>query len=227
MAQGRRRQAAHIVNGHIEPAAQQRQRPRTEEQGLGAARAAAITHVLTNHVRGQIRFGVGGRDERGRVPDDGGRGWNLPGVGVHRQQCAGVGHALGVCGFVARGLIENDRQRLGIREPDVQFEHEAIELGFWQRIGALHVDRVLGRQDEKRGLHLVGPPQHGDRALLHGFEQSRLGLGGSAVDLVGQHDVGEDRAGLKTEGAPARLLFFQNIGPDNVGRHQVRRELDA
>ena len=33
-----------------------------------------------------------------------------------------------------------------------------------------------------------------DLPLLHGFEQRRLHLGGRAVDLVGKHEIGEDRA---------------------------------
>ena len=28
-------------------------------------------------------------------------------------------------------------------------EHEAVELGFGQRVGALHLDRVLGGEDEE------------------------------------------------------------------------------
>ena len=38
----------------------------------------------------------------------------------------------------------------------------------------------------------------GDLALLHRFEQRGLRLGRRAVDLVGQHDVGEDRAAART-----------------------------
>ena len=41
----------------------------------------------------------------------------------------------------------------------------------------------------------------GDRPLLHGLEQGRLRLGRGPVDLVGQHEVGEDRPALELEPA--------------------------
>ena len=50
----------------------------------------------------------------------------------------------------------------------------------------------------------------GDLALLHRFEQGGLRLGRRAVDLVGQDDVGEDRAVQELEHALAgRLVFLQ------------------
>ena len=47
----------------------------------------------------------------------------------------------------------------------------------------------------------------GDLAFLHGFEQRGLGLGRRAVDFVGQHDVGEDRAraGTRTRSRRCRV----------------------
>jgi hypothetical protein len=47
-----------------------------------------------------------------------------------------------------------------------------------------------------------------------------------AVDLVGQQQVGEDRTRLEAELALA-VLLDQDVGADDVGRHQVGRELDA
>ena len=63
--------------------------------------------------------------------------------------------------------------------------------------------------------------------LLHRLEQGRLGLGRGAVDLVGQDDLREDRAGLKLEDAAAVGQLHDDVGADDVGRHQVGRELDA
>ena len=79
------------------------------------------------------------------------------------------------------------------RVADPELEHEAVELGLGQRIGALLLDRVLGGQHEERLGQRVGLPADGDLVLLHGLQQRGLGLGRGAVDLVGQHDVGEDR----------------------------------
>ena len=68
----------------------------------------------------------------------------------------------------------------------------------------------------------------GDRALLHRLEQRRLRLGRGAVDLVGEHDVGEDRARLELETPCApRSSSAMIVRADDVGRHQVGRELDA
>ena len=46
---------------------------------------------------------------------------------------------------------------------------------------------------------------------------------GSAVDLVAQHDVGEDRAGLELE-VPG--LLTEDVDPGDVGRQEIGRELD-
>ena len=64
--------------------------------------------------------------------------------------------------------------------------------------------------------------------LLHGLEQGGLRLGRRAVDLVGQHHVGEDRPVQEDELAPAGLgVVLQDVGAGDVGGHQVGRELDA
>ena len=62
----------------------------------------------------------------------------------------------------------------------------------------------------------------GDLAFLHRFEQCRLGLRRRSVDLVGEHDVGEQRARLEPE-----LLgrAFVDADADEVGRQQVGGEL--
>ena len=86
---------------------------------------------------------------------------------------------------------------------DAQLEEEAIELRLGQRVGPLHLDRVLRRQHEERRRQRVGLLADRDRLLLHRLEQRRLRLGRGAVDLVGQHDVREDRPLLELE-APRR-----------------------
>src|SRR3712207_8454681 len=53
-------------------------------------------------------------------------------------------------------------------------EHEAIELGLGQRVGAFQLDRVLRRQHEERAFELVGAAGGGDVVLLHRLEQRRL-----------------------------------------------------
>ena len=59
--------------------------------------------------------------------------------------------------------------------------------------------------------------------LLHGLEKSRLHLRGRAVDLVGQNDLGEERALLDVE---LLGLLVEDHGPDEVSGEQIGRELN-
>ena len=62
--------------------------------------------------------------------------------------------------------------------------------------------------------------------LLHRLEQRGLGLGRRAVDLVGQHDVGEDRPRHEPEGALAGgQVLLDDLGAGDVPGHEVGREL--
>jgi hypothetical protein len=68
----------------------------------------------------------------------------------------------------------------------------------------------------------------GDLLLLHGLQQGGLGLGGRAVDLVGEQDVGEDRPTDEDGHALAGgVVLLDDVGAGDVGGHQVGRELDA
>ena len=72
--------------------------------------------------------------------------------------------------------------------------------------------------------HRVGLAVDRDLPLLHDLEQRRLGLRARAVDLVGEHDVGEDRAGVELE-EPAALVVDGDAG--DVAGQEVGRELHA
>ena len=98
-------------------------------------------------------------------------------------------------GLCDRGRQPDDVELLllvGVVDQDV--EHEPVELRLGQRVGPFLLDRVLRGQDEERVGQPVPLAADGDLPLLHGLEQGRLGLGRGPVDLVGQDDVGEDRA---------------------------------
>ena len=112
------------------------------------------------------------------------------------------------------------------RERHVDLEEEPIELRLRQRVGALHLERVLGGEHEERLGERVLLLGDGDAVLLHRLEQGALRLRRGAVDLVGEDEVREDRPRLEAEPALAALLH-DDVRADDVGRHQVRRELDA
>ena len=76
------------------------------------------------------------------------------------------------------GLVIGQHPRLGtgVRIAHRDLDHEPVDLGLGQRVGALVLDRILGGQDQKRSGQLVGVDVDGDPALLHALQQSRLGL---------------------------------------------------
>ena len=111
---------------------------------------------------------------------------------------------------------------------DGELHHEPVELRLGQRIGALLLDRVLrGQHEERLGQH-VRLPRRGHGVLLHRLEQRGLGLRRRAVDLVGQHDVREDRPVHELEEAPpGAVVLLEQLGAGDVARHQVGGELHA
>ena len=68
-----------------------------------------------------------------------------------------------------------------------------------KRIGAFEFDRVLRRdhQKDRRQRHALALDGH--LVLFHRLEERRLGLGRSAIDLVGNDHVGEDRPAAEGE----------------------------
>ena len=105
-----------------------------------------------------------------------------------------------------------------------QPQHEAIELRIRQGEGAIEIEWILCGDDEEWLGQRMGLAVHGDLVLGHGFEQRALRLGAGAVDLVGQQQAGEDRAGMKAELAGFALV---HADADDVRRQQVAGELHA
>jgi hypothetical protein len=68
-------------------------------------------------------------------------------------------------------------------------EHEPVELGLRQRIRALHLDGILGSEDEERLVERVPHPGGRHVVLLHRFEHGRLPLGRRAVDLIRENHI--------------------------------------
>ena len=196
VAQHRVRQGPDVVEAHVVAAAGERPRLAAEHEILRRAHAGAEGDELLHEVGGIAVLGPAGAHDVERVPH-------------HRLGHRHLAHQAleGDRGRRRETGLSNSGARMAGRRPhhldllvvgrvlDDDVEHEAIELRFGQRIGALELDRVLRREHVERLGELVGAPLNGDAVLLHRLEQRRLRLGRRAVDLVGQHDVGEDRAG--------------------------------
>ena len=107
-------------------------------------------------------------------------------------------------------------------------EHEAIQLRLGQGIGALLLHGVLRGQHEKGRGEMVEMAARGDAVLLHRLQQGGLRLGRGAVDLVRQHDIGENGALHILKAAPAGLVgLLEDLRAGNVGGHQIGSKLDA
>ena len=101
------------------------------------------------------------------------------------------------------------------RVADNHFQHEAVDLCFRKRIGSFLFNGILRSQDQEWFFEREGLFADGNLSFLHGFQQGALHLGGCPVDLVGQHEVGEDRSPADGE---TLLLLIVDHRADQVGR---------
>ena len=88
----------------------------------------------------------------------------------------------------------------------------------------MRLERILRRDHPKRRRQV---PRHivcRHTALRHRLQQARLRAGRGPVDLIRQHQVGENRPRLEAK-LPA--LLVKNRHAKDVCRKQVARELDA
>ena len=131
--------------------------------------------------------------------------------------------------LVVRGRLHRHGQLIFSREiVDDDVEHEAVELGLGQGVGAFEFDGVLGSHDEERLFQLKEIAAGGHLIFLHRFEQRRLRLRRGAVDLVGEHHICKDRPLYELKGTLAGLVvFLDDFGAGDVARHQVRGKLNA
>src|SRR5690606_19134809 len=137
-----------------------------------------------------------------------------------------VHDALGRCLGASHRAIEHVREVLPRGEADEDLEEEAVELRLRKRVGAVHLEGVLGRHDEEWLLEPMHLATDGDASLLHGLEERRLRLRRRAVDLIGEDHLGEDRPTLELEGSPAAIILHDDLRADDICRHEVGGELD-
>ena len=204
-----------VVGDHVVAAEQPGQRLAGAVQGDRAARRRAEVDVGV--VAGPV-------DEADDVLGDRRVDVDVADGGLHAAQLVDRADDLELLERMGALLLVEDHDlldRLRIAEPDP--EHEAVELGLGQGERALVLDRVLGGDDEERIGHRVGRAVDRRLALLHALEQGRLGLRRRPVDLVGEDDLGHDRAGPELE---LLVLLVVDREAGHVRRQQVRRELD-
>ena len=112
----------------------------------------------------------------------------------------------------------------GVRVGQQVLDHETVELGFGQLIGAFLLDRVLGGHDEEGAGEFEAVAADGRLLLLHGLEHRRLGLRRGPVDLIEEDDIGVHRS---EDGVERPLTRVVDLGTDDVGRQQIGGALDA
>ncbi len=126
---------------------------------------------------------------------------------------------------MAAALLADDPDLfVGVRIAERGLQEEAVELRLGERERAFELDRVLRRHDEEGLRQHSRDTVDGDLPFGHRLEERRLRLRHRAVDLVDEHDVGEDRALPELE--IATLLVVDRQAGD-VGGLEIRRALDA
>ena len=106
----------------------------------------------------------------------------------------------------------------------MQSHKEAVELILWQCVSAFEVVGVLGGEEHEGLFECAHNAVGRDRRLVHGLKKCGLGSGGCAVDLISQHEVGENRPGLEDK---LGLLAVEDGDPKDITGEQVGGELDS
>jgi hypothetical protein len=215
VGQDRDGQGLHVVRDHVVPVVQQR---------LGLGRPVQADGRPRTRPQDDVRPAPGGLHDVQHVVGDGVRHLDRP---HPLLQPADVGRVQDRPQVLDRlpvpVLAEQVPLGRPVRVPHVGAQQEPVELALRQRVGALELVRVLGGDDEERRPEPVRLPVERHLPLAHRFEQRRLGPRRGPVHLVGQHHLGEQRAGDEPE-LPGRLV--EDAGAEQVGRQQVRGELD-
>ena len=215
----------HVLEAHRRPTRQQRHSPGRLRGGDRGPRRSAVGHVLADDLRGRGVLGVARRDQTGDVATHRGRQHHPFHQRKKAPQLRLADQALGRPRLAPPTRAQDLFEHLHPRLLHGQFEQEPVHLCLGQRVGALQVHGVLRREHEERLSQRPGLTAHRHPPFLHRLEHRRLGLGRGAVDLVGQQNVGEDRAGLKLHPPRPVGRLLQDRGAQDVAGHQVRGEL--
>ena len=227
MPQRRQSQHLEVAECDVRAPGDQRAHLGRQDQRLHPPRAAAVTDIALGHRGGSRGVRMCSLDEPRHVGLDVRGDLDLTRQPEHLQDLPRGGGDVRLRDRGGRGAVDNLDEILCTGKLHAQFEEEPVQLRLRQRIGPLHFDRILSGQHKKRLRQRVGSPGRGHGMLLHRLQQRRLCLRRGAVDLVGQQDLREDRPTLELEVPAAAGILHHHVGADDVGRHQVGRELDA
>ena len=217
-----RRELADVLRNHVVAPADQCQRPGGGHQRDRPARARSEGDVrLQVGEADRLRVARRSRDPH-RVARQGGIDIDPANRLAKRDERVQV-EDLTNLGHAGQRALDHRQLVLGLGVADDDLEHEPVDLSLGQRVGALRLNRVLGRHHEERARRRERLLADRDLALLHDFEQGGLHLRRRAVDLVGEQEVAEDGPELDVE---VTVLRPVDPGADEVARHQVRGELD-
>ena len=194
------------VGQHVVAAVDQRQRPGRRRPGRGWRAGCSRSGSPTSR---SGRLNSAGRPGGQHEPDD------VLGHQVVHEHVAGlplqrrrISSGLST-GCALRRVDAHPAEDLELlvaaRVGHVDLEQEPVALRLRQRVDALGLDRVLGRDDDER-LAAPGrsvPPMETCFSAISS-SIAACTLAGRAVDLVGEHEVDEDRAELDVEALLAR-----------------------
>jgi len=123
-----------------------------------------------------------------------------------------------VCGRDAREDLD---LLVGARTAEADHCHESVGEPFGERVRARHGRGVLRRDEHERRRDVVGDSVDGDVTLLEHLEhleQRRLRPRVHPVELVEQHDVGQDSEGANVWSAVSNAVMScdRHATPDQV-----------
>ena len=122
-------------------------------------------------------------------------------LSLKRDDVGRIENGLETFDWLAGAVLRQDRALgLAIGIADLHADQEPVELALGKRIGSLELVRVLGRDDEERRAELAGRRRPRSPAARSSLPAGPTAFAASRpVDLVGQHDLREQRPGLEDE----------------------------
>ena len=211
----------HVLRQHVVTAAHQGQPTRGGDHAQRGTRARPVRDPAGDVGHAVLARLPGGQHQPDHVVDQRVVHEDVAGRPLQPQHVRRAEHLVGRR-RVDTHPVDDLPLLLAGRVVDHDLHQEPVALRLRERVDTLGLDRVLGGQHQERAGHRVRRAADRHLPLRHDLEQRGLHLRRCPVDLVGEHEVGEHGAELGVEALRAGL---EDPGADDVGRDQVRREL--